>query len=343
MSSNPEGLSATVLGCAGPRLGAEERAFFARHRPLGFILFARNIENPEQIRALVADLRASVGRASAPVMIDQEGGRVQRLRPPIWHDYPPASRIGDLARISLDDAAVAAYQLSRLMASDLQDLGIDMNCAPVLDVPSEGCHDVIGNRAWGRDPAIVARLGRACANGLADGGVIPIAKHIPGHGRAAVDTHHALPRVTAARADLMARDWAPFRELADLPWAMTAHVIYEAYDSRPATVSRPVVNEVIRGEIGFRGVLITDDLSMNALSGSLSERAGASREAGCDLMLHCNGSLSEMAAVVAGAGTIDDATARRLAAAESWRRAPTPFSVDDALARLASLPLSAAA
>ncbi len=340
MSSNPEGLSATILGCKGARLDDAERSFFAHHRPLGFILFARNIVEPNQVRALVAELEASVGRGDAPIMIDQEGGRVQRLRPPHWRQYPAAARRGDLGD---DRAAIAVRDCARLIAEDLHALGIDMNCAPVLDVRQPGAHDVIGDRAFAAEPQRVADLGRACAEGLADGGVVPIGKHIPGHGRAAVDSHHELPRVTADRATLARCDFAPFRALADLPWMMTAHVVYEAYDSRAATVSRAVIDGVVRGEIGFAGVLVSDDLSMNALGGTLGERAAAARDAGCDVVLHCNGDAAEMAAVIAAAGAIGEAGARRLAAGSAWRRSPAPFDRAGALARLAALmPASAA-
>jgi beta-N-acetylhexosaminidase len=301
-------------------LADDERDFFARHRPLGFILFARNVESPEQVAALTRSLRESVGRVEAPVLVDQEGGRVQRLRPPHWRSYPPAAALGRMAGPSPAGAIAATRDSARFMADELRPLGIDVDCAPVLDVPAPGSHGVIGDRAFGRDPELVAVLGRAFAEGLAAGGVLPVVKHIPGHGRAASDSHHHLPRVSASRAELAATDWAPFRALADVPWAMTAHVVYEAIDDRPATASRRVVGDVIRGAIGFQGVLLCDDLSMNALSGSLEERARAAREAGCDIMLHCNGDMAEMAAVVRGAGAIGEATAARLAVGEAWRR-----------------------
>jgi beta-N-acetylhexosaminidase len=301
-------------------LADDERDFFARHRPLGFILFARNIESPGQVAALTRSLRESVGRVEAPVLVDQEGGRVQRLRPPHWRSHPPDAAFGRMANSSPEGAIAATRDSARLMADELRPLGLDVDCAPVLDVPAPGSHGVIGDRAFGGDPELVSALGRAFAEGLAEGGVLPIVKHIPGHGRATSDSHHHLPRVSASRAELAATDWVPFRALADVPWAMTAHVVYDAIDDRPATASRRVIGDVIRGAIGFRGVLLCDDLSMNALSGSLEERAEAAREAGCDIMLHCNGDMAEMAAVVRGAGAIGEATAARLAVGEAWRR-----------------------
>lgn len=322
------GLTAAVLGCAGPRLGAAERRFFGATRPVGFILFARNIETPGQVRRLVDDLRDAVGRADAPVMIDQEGGRVRRLRPPHWRSLPAAAAVGQAG-------ARAVHLLGRLLAADLQPLGIDVDCAPVLDVPVPGAHDVIGDRAFATTPGAVARLGRACAEGLLEGGVVPIVKHIPGHGRATADSHHDLPRVDASLGALRRRDFAPFRALADLPWAMTAHVVYTAIDAdRCATVSPVVIDRIIRGEIGFDGTLLSDDVSMNALAGTLAGRAAAARDAGCDIVLHCNGKLPEMKAVAEAAGRVGRAGARRLAAALASRRAPAPFDAAKGAAAL---------
>jgi beta-N-acetylhexosaminidase len=315
-------LTAAVFGCAGPGLTAPERRFFARVRPVGFILFARNIDTPDQVRNLIADLRASVGRADAPVMLDQEGGRVQRLRPPHWRNLPPAAAVAS-------GGVRAARLLGRLLAADLRPLGFDVDCAPVLDVPVPGAHDVIGDRAFAATPGAVARLGRACADGLLAGGVVPIVKHIPGHGRATADSHHHLPRVTATLGALRRRDFAPFRALADLPWAMTAHVVYEAVDRDAcATVSATVIKRVIRGDIGFDGVLLSDDLSMNALAGSLTERTTMSRSAGCDVVLHCNGRLPEMETVAKAAGPLGASGARRLGRALRWRQDPEPFDAE---------------
>jgi beta-N-acetylhexosaminidase len=305
-------------------LSDEEARFFAASDPYGFILFARNIEQPEQVRRLVDDLRAAVGRF-APVLIDQEGGRVQRLKPPYWRERPPMRLFGRIAASDLPNARKAAYLNALLMADDLADLGIDIDCAPLLDVPVDGADAIIGDRALASDPMLVADLGRAVIEGLLDGGVMPVVKHIPGHGRAMVDSHKALPLVATDRATLQSTDFLPFRALRDAPWAMTAHVIYSAYDEkRPATLSPIVIDQVIRGFIGCDAVLLTDDLSMRALSGSLAERAAQSLAAGCDLVLHCNGEMAEMRAVMAGARPLDDRAEVRLARADIRKRRLTP-------------------
>ena len=329
--------AAAILGCTGTTLNDAERRFFARAQPLGFILFARNCETPQQIAALVRELRASVGRADAPVLIDQEGGRVLRLRPPVWFGAPPAARYAEALARDAKAGHEAAWLGARLIADDLHALGIDVDCAPVLDVPTPGAHDVIGDRAFGRDPATVARLGRAFAEGLLAGGVLPIVKHTPGHGRANADSHHALPVVDAPREDLEAQDFAPFRALNDLPWAMTAHVVYSALDAAPATLSPRVIGEVVRGWIGFDGLLIADDLNMEALSGSLAERAALSRKAGCDIVFHCNGRLNEMEQAVAGAGAMNEVGVARWLRAHAWKRRPEPFARAEAAARLDGL------
>jgi len=305
-------LSPTIFGCAGKELGAAERAFFARTQPLGFILFARNCETPDQIRALVADLRASVGRADAPVLIDQEGGRVARLKPPQWRAAPAAERFGALADRNRGAGLEAARINSHLIGRELAALGIDVDCAPVLDLRLPGAHDVIGDRAFGGAPQRVADLGRAVCEGLLAAGVLPIVKHIPGHGRATADTHFDLPVVKVSRAELEATDFEPFRLLADMPWAMTAHLVYAAIDpDRPATLSPKVIAEVIRGHIGFDGLLLCDDLSMKALKGDLGDLARQALAAGCDIVLHCNGQMDEMTRVAAAAGTMSAAAERR--------------------------------
>lgn len=315
--------SPVILGCAGPALSDRERRFFRDVDPVGFILFARNCETPTQVRALTAALRDTVGRATAPVLIDQEGGRVARLRPPHWRAAPPARRFGDLLDRSLDDAVEATRLNATLIGAELAEIGITVDCAPVLDVPAAGSHEIIGDRAFSADPAAVIRLGRAMADGLIGAGVLPVIKHVPGHGRARADSHEALPVVDAGRDALEAVDFEPFRALADLPCAMTAHVLYTALDpDRPATTSPGIIDDVIRGWIGFDGLLISDDLSMKALEGSLSDRAAAALAAGCDIALHCNGDPTEMAAVVEGAGALPDATALRLNRAEAIRRPP---------------------
>lgn len=320
---------AAIVGCGGPTLTAPERALFARHRPLGFILFARNLVHPEQVRGLCAALRESVGRADAPILIDQEGGRVARLRPPRWRLPPPAALLGALATRD-HEAALAATRLNgRLIAAELADLGIDVDCAPVLDVPVPGAHDIIGDRAFASDPLRVAELGRAMAEGLMAGGVLPVMKHLPGHGRARADSHAELPVVEADLATLDAWDFAPFRALSWLPMAMTAHVVYPAIDAlAPATCSRRVVAEIIRGRIGFDGLLLSDDVCMGALSGPLHERAAAALAAGCDVVLHCSGDSEEMAALLPTLPGLDAAAARRLAAAQALMAARRDGGLD---------------
>jgi beta-N-acetylhexosaminidase len=315
-----------IFGAAGLALSAEERSFFAGERPWGFILFARNVSEPAQIRDLVAQMRDCVVNAAAPVFIDQEGGRVQRLRPPLAETYPPAAVIGALYRRDREAGIRAAWLMSRLHADDLSRLGINADCLPVLDVPVEGAHDVIGDRAYGKDPETVSALGRAAAEGLLAGGVLPVIKHIPGHGRAMADSHLALPRVDADRAELASHDFPPFSALADMPLAMTAHVVYEAIDAdNPATTSGRVIGEVIRGEIGFDGLLMSDDLSMKALSGDFAQRARASLAAGCDVVLHCNGVMEEMRAVARGANQLAGRAKER-----ADRATTLPPAVDEA-------------
>jgi beta-N-acetylhexosaminidase len=327
---------AFIAGCSGLTLTADEAAFFRDAEPWGFILFRRNVSEPEQVRALCGELRDAVGRADAPILIDQEGGRVQRLGPPHWPKYPPGQAYG---RVHANDPLVRrelARLGMRLVAHDLLSLGITVDCVPVLDVPIDGAHDIIGDRAYGRDPETVAVLGRAAAEGLLAGGVLPVIKHVPGHGRAFADSHEALPIVGASRQELVRHDFVPFRILADMPLAMTAHVVYTALDpERPATTSPVVVNEVIRGHMGYDGLLMTDDLSMHALSGSFRDRAEAGFAAGCDIALHCNGQFDEMAAVAEGSPELGGEALRRASAAlQRIRHEPEPFDPVDARARL---------
>lgn len=313
---------AVILGCSGLCLTRDERAFFAEADPLGFILFARNIETPDQVQALIAELRESVGRADAPVLVDQEGGRVQRMKPPTWRAAPPPAVFGQLAQQHREQARQAAWTNARLLAHEVGTLGFTVDCTPLLDIPVPGAHDVIGDRAFSSDPDTVIALGRAVCEGLLAGGVLPTIKHIPGHGHATEDTHEALPRVTESHDTLAATDFVPFKGLADQPWAMTAHVIYGAIDpDRPASTSPTVVAETIRDEIGFDGVLISDDLSMKALSGGFRDRAEAVLAAGCDLVLHCNGDRLEMEAVVQGTGALEGRARARVEAAERQRTA----------------------
>lgn len=330
---------AVIFGCAGLRLTDAERRFFANADPLGFILFARNVETPDQVRALVRDLRKTVSRADAPILIDQEGGRVQRLRPPHWRDAPPAASFARIAEEDETRACLAAKLNARLIADELFDLGITVDCAPVLDVPVPGAHDIIGDRAYGDTPKRIAALGRAVAEGLIAGGVLPIIKHIPGHGRAMADSHLALPVVDAPLAVLTESDFAAFRLLVDMPWAMTAHVVYAAIDpERPATLSSKVITDIIRGLIGFDGVLISDDLSMKALGGAYQDRAKAALAAGCDLVLHCNGDMAEMRAVAEGTAQLTPESHKRLVRG-AWLRPiePAPFDRKQALLQLQGL------
>ena len=320
-------IAALVLGCGGAALTAAERDFFRDANPLGFILFRRNVDEPGQVRALVSDLREAVGR-HAPVLIDQEGGRVARLRGPHWPELPAARRVGDIA--DLGQARRAAWMHGRLLADMLADLGIDVDCAPVADVPVPGAHDVIGDRAFAMEPARVATLAAAQAAGLLAGGVMPIVKHIPGHGRAFADSHQELPLVTTTRAELCDWDFAPFKALAQLPAAMVAHVVFTDIDpALPASISPTVIADIVRGEIGFDGLLFSDDLSMQALSGTLGQRTAAVLAAGCDVALHCNGQMTEMLDVAAGARALDGPGLRRWSMATSLVTARPPADIRD--------------
>jgi beta-N-acetylhexosaminidase len=333
---------AIIVGCAGETLSAAERRFLGAAQPLGFVLFGRNCRQPGQVRALVAEFRDAIGRADAPVLIDQEGGRVARLKPPHWRAYPAPAR---LAALSEPDAEEAVGLGARLIADDLAALGITVDAAPVLDLPDAGADPVIGDRAYAAEPARAARFGRAVCEALLAGGVLPIIKHMPGHGRARVDSHRALPRVEAGAAELQQHDFAPFRALADMPWAMTAHIVFAAFDGdAPATMSPRVIGEVIRRDIGFGGVLVSDDISMGALDGGLGERTRRALAAGCDLVLHCTGVLAEMEEVAAAAPAVSAATAERLARAEALRRSSLrPFDRAAAEARLDALIAAGAA
>lgn len=329
---------AIIFGVAGTELTEDERTLFADANPLGFILFARNCDDPAQVRALCGDLRACAGRADAPILIDQEGGRVARLGPPHWRAAPPAARFGELARCDPDAAAEAVRLNARLIGDELADLGIDVDCLPVLDVPQPDADPVIGDRAFSTVPGVVTALGRAACEGLLDAGVLPVIKHIPGHGRAGVDSHAALPVVGAPRAALETTDFLPFRALAQMPWAMTAHVVYTALDAgAPATTSARVVGEVIRGAIGFDGVLVSDDLCMQALSGSPAERALTALAAGCDVALHCNGDFAEMRTIAQACPRLTAQAGGRLQRAEAQRRHLPALDVDEAEARLDAL------
>ncbi|PWR23658.1 beta-N-acetylhexosaminidase [Zavarzinia compransoris] len=335
MSSAEAAPRALIVGIAGKSLSDAERDLFRAVPPLGFILFARNIETPAQVAALVAECRAAVGRPDATVWIDQEGGRVARLRPPHWPSYYPAARLG-----GLDGGAGqrAVYLQARLIADDLARLGIDVDCHPCIDLTIPGAHDVIGDRALSADPATVADLGRAACEGLLDGGVLPVIKHLPGHGRALADSHHHLPVVDTPLAVLEATDFVPFKALSDMPIAMTAHIVFTAVDpDHPLTQSARGIDEVVRGLLGFDGVIVSDDLNMQALSGDLPARAAGAFAAGCDIALHCSGRLDELAALLPAAPVLaGEAFARWTLAA--GRRAPAlPFDREAARAELDAL------
>jgi beta-N-acetylhexosaminidase len=336
--------AAFISGCAGLVLDADEKSFFRESDPWGIILFKRNIDDPDQVRRLTSDFREAIGRADAPVLIDQEGGRVQRMGPPHWPKYPNARtflgfndpfRRREMARLG-----------ARLMAADLLAVGVTVDCLPVLDVPVSGAHDVIGNRAYAEDPITVAALGRAVMEGMLAGSVLPVMKHAPGHGRAFADSHLMLPVVDAPLAELAAHDFPPFAFLSDCPAAMTAHVVYTAIDpKRPGTVSRRVLQHVIRGRLGFDGLLISDDLSMKALSGSFEQKTRAALGAGCDVVLHCNGVMAEMQAVASAVKPLAGKAAMRAKVALSRiTHPPEPFDAVEGRAyferALASLPAS---
>lgn len=303
-----------IFGCAGLVLSDDERRFFRRADPLGFILFKRNCDTPQQIRTLTAALRETVGREDAPILIDQEGGRVQRLQPPHWRSAPAPGLFGVLAQRDPVRAREAASLNARLIAAELVDLGIDVDCVPCVDIPAPDAHAFLGDRTFGSDPTVVAEMGRVVAEACLGSGVLPIVKHIPGHGRARSDSHFELPVVTASRDELERTDFVPFQALSDMPWAMTAHIVYTAYDDRlPATLSPAVIDRVIRGHIGFDGVLVSDDLNMKALQGDLGQLAAGSIAAGCDLALHCNGDIAEMQRVADALTPMSEATGRRIA------------------------------
>lgn len=314
---------ALIVGCKGPRLSDAEREFLASERPWGLILFKRNCESPAQIAALTQEFRRVTGYREAPVLIDQEGGRVQRLGPPDWPRFPPAAHFGEIHARDPGKGREAARLGGRLIAEELASLGITVDCLPVADLRRPEGHGIIGDRAYGETIEAVVELARAAAEGLMQGGVLPVMKHIPGHGRANADSHEALPAVSASLKELEKTDFEPFRRLRDLPMAMTAHVLYQSIDpNRAATISRKIVQEIIRGHIGFDGLLMTDDLSMKALTGSLQQRAEMSLEAGCDIVLHCNGDIKEMREIAAVCPALSGEPYRRAEAALDRRKSP---------------------
>lgn len=327
-------LSAAIFDTDGPTLNAEEKAFFRDVNPFGFILFARHCESPEQIRRLIDDLKSLTGRDRLPVLIDQEGGRVARLRPPHWAKYPPAGVLAGLASRDRDLAHNAVYLNARLIANDLYNLGITVDCAPLADLPVEGAHDIIGDRAFGREPEQVIFLARAMAKGLMDGGIIPVLKHIPGHGRAFADSHHELPVVREPIELLRMTDFVPFKALSNLPMAMTAHVLYTAIDDQNmATVSKKAI-DLIRNELNFRGLLMSDDIAMKAMQGSYADRARATLAAGCDVVLHCNGSLKEKQDTAEGLAVLEGEPLARAERAMNSVRLPKIFDYEEARNKL---------
>jgi beta-N-acetylhexosaminidase len=321
---------AFITGLSGLTISANERAFLREAQPWGLIIFKRNVSTPQQVSELTSSFRDAVGW-EAPVLVDQEGGRVQRLAPPHWPLYPPGARYGAIYDREKAAGLAAARLAGHLIAADLKSLGIDVDCLPLADVPAPGGDPVIGDRAYGTEPGKVAAIAGAIAQGLLAGGVLPVLKHLPGHGRAGADSHHRLPVVDTDRATLEATDFAAFKPLKDLPLGMTAHVVFSAIDpDAPATTSVTMVREVIRGFIGFQGLLMSDDVSMKALTGTIAERSRAAFAAGCDVVLHCNGDLNEMTAVAGAAPTLAGEAAKRAEAALAQRSAPETFDADAA-------------
>lgn len=329
---------ALITGVSGTALSSAERRFIASERPWGFILFRRNVETPSQTITLIRELRSALGTANAPVLIDQEGGRVQRLQPPHWPVYPAGAVFGRLYDIDPALGLTAARLSARLIADDLSKLGISVDCLPLADVPVAGADAVIGDRAYGNEAAKVAAIARAVTTGLEQGGILPVLKHIPGHGRAAADSHIELPSVDASENELERTDFAAFRPLADLPMAMTAHVVFTALDpAHPATTSATMIQKVIRGSIGFQALLMSDDVSMNALAGTIAERAAAVFAAGCDMVLHCNGKLEEMCEVARVTPELTGRARERAATALASSTTPLPFDRRAARAELDAL------
>ena len=329
---------AFITGLAGTKLSAAERDFIRAERPWGFILFRRNIDTPAQVAALTAEIRDVLGRADVPILVDQEGGRVQRFRPPNWPLYPAGAAFGQLYDIDPALGLKAARLSARLIADDLTKVGVTVDCLPLADVPVPDADDVIGDRAYGNDPQKVAAIARAITEGLEQGGILPILKHIPGHGRATADSHLALPVVDSPKTELESIDFAAFKPLADLPMAMTAHVVFSAYDAaQPATTSATMIERVIRGLIGFQGLLMSDDVGMNALAGSIAERTKALLAAGCDMVLACSGEPEEMHQVARETPELSGKALARAKAALASRQAPKPFDRDAARAELDGL------
>lgn len=328
-----------ILGCAGLQLSDAEADFYAEQQPYGFILFARNIDTPDQVRNLTQQLRSSVGRPDTPILIDQEGGRVQRLRSPHWFEAKPFGFFGSLYNSDPDVAREALTLTTRLIAADLVSLGVTVDCTPCLDLSLPETAAAIGDRAFASEPAVVAKLGALVAEEMIRAGILPVIKHMPGHGRGTVDSHHELPLVTASRKVLGETDFAPFRALAHLPWGMTSHIVFDQIDPVfPATQSAKVIEDTIRGDIGFDGLLLTDDLNMNALSGTLADRAARALDAGVDIVLHCSGKMPEMQKIAPVCPLLSDNALSRIAATELvFERAPETLDPSADLAHLDAL------
>lgn len=326
-------ISSAILGCLSTSLTAEEKAFFRDIKPYGFILFARNIESPDQVRRLIDELYATSDRFRLPILIDQEGGRVARLKPPHWPCFPAALQLASLS----GDTTRFVYMNARLIAEELRALGITVNCAPLADIPAPGAHDIIGDRAFGNTAELVIKHARAQANGLMDGGIVPVLKHIPGHGRANADSHLELPIVTASLAELRATDFVPFAALNDLPMGMTAHVRYDAIDDKNLATVSPAAITLIRDEIGFDGLLMSDDLSMKAMSGDFMQRTRNTLAAGCDVVLHCNGDMNEMQAIAKALTPLTGKSLQRATRAMQLISTDAVFDVKEARREMATL------
>lgn len=330
-------LSAVIIDPVGTTLTADEKDFFRDLNPFGYILFARHCGSPEEVKRIVGELKELSGRDRLPILIDQEGGRVARLRPPYWPSYPPAGKFAELAERDREKAHRAVWLNARLIAHDLYDLGITVDCAPLADMPVEGAHDVIGDRAFGKQADQVIYLARAQAAGLMDGGIVPVLKHIPGHGRASADSHQELPVVNESLETLRATDFVPFKALANLPMAMTAHVLYSAIDAKHMATLSPTVINLIRNELGFKGLLMSDDISMKAMDGTLARRAHETLAAGCDVVLHCNGSLAAKQEVAEGVATLQGESLRRAEHAMASVKYPQTFDFEEARETLGEL------
>ncbi|NVJ97651.1 MAG: beta-N-acetylhexosaminidase [Alphaproteobacteria bacterium] len=303
-----------IFGCAGTSLSAEEKAFFAKVKPAGFIIFKRNVEDPDQLTSLIKDLKETVGRHKVPILVDQEGGRVQRLSEPFWRKYPAMATFGEMSKKDPTLAASALRLNTRLIADDLRRVGINVDCLPVLDVMNDWADPIVGDRAFSNDPQLVAAMGRIVVDALMEGGVLPVIKHLPGHGRATADSHLELPVVDATVAEMEDTDFMPFKAMADAPFGMTAHIKYTDIDPKQcATLSRVVIGRIIRMKMGFSGLLMSDDLAMKALTGKFEDRTRGAFSAGCDLVLHCNGEMDEMRAIASACHVASGKLEKRLA------------------------------